>query len=203
MTPSQHHGVNTLMQQYGVDAQTLPAWLEQCHNLVLEIGFGMGEGLFHYASHFPESQFLGIEVHKPGVGKLLNDIDNAGLTNIKVSMLDANELIEKALPNHCLQRIQIFFPDPWPKKKHHKRRIIQVPFIETLKTKLKPNGLIHLATDWQDYCDHMVEVMNQCMVPADAEVAEKLKLQRPRTRFEARGIKLGHAIHDLVYALPR
>lgn len=201
MTPSQKHGVTELMQQYGVCIEdgSIASWVSASPRLVLEIGFGMGEGLYHYASHESHNHFLGIEVHQPGVGRLLNQIDEQQLDNIKVCMQDAKDVLEKVIADSSLDRVQIFFPDPWPKKKHHKRRIVQVSFIQLLMKKLKPQGVVHLATDWQEYYEHMLEVMDSCMLPADGSISEPLIAARPKTRFEQRGIRLGHTIHDLVY----
>ncbi|MDQ2076665.1 tRNA (guanosine(46)-N7)-methyltransferase TrmB [Marinimicrobium sp. ABcell2] len=170
--------------------------------LVLEIGFGMGDSLLHMAEHEPEKNFVGIEVHPPGVGRLINGAGEAQLHNLKVYMADAMDVLEDCIPAATIDRLQIYFPDPWHKKKHHKRRIIQPEFIEAVKGKLVPGGVVHLATDWEEYAEAMLEVMTQA--PGFTNMAAEGGFSprpdyRPITKFERRGERLGHQVWDLLF----
>lgn len=169
--------------------------------LVLEIGFGMGDSLAEMAAASPDKDFIGIEVHRPGVGKLLAHIERLGLTNLRIYCHDAVEILARCIADHSLSTVQIFFPDPWHKKKHNKRRLVQPAFIAHLSTKLVPGGAIHLATDWQPYAEHMMDVMSAA---ADLEnIAGSGNYAgntgRPETKFERRGHRLGHGVWDLVF----
>lgn len=170
---------------------------------VLEIGFGSGQSLLTMAKSHPEQNFIGIETHKPGVGALLLGMELHQLTNIRVFYADAIEVLETCIPKETFDVIQIFFPDPWPKRKHHKRRLIQVPFVELLVPKLKKGGLLHLATDWQPYADHMMTVLSHA--PQLKNVAGVLQYadrssQRPIvTKFEERGLRVGRMIRELQF----
>jgi tRNA (guanine-N7-)-methyltransferase len=169
---------------------------------ILEIGFGMGDSLLQQALQHPENNYLGIEVHRPGIAFLLTQVEKFKLNNIKVIYADATEILARSIPNHSLDLIQIFFPDPWPKTRHHKRRLVQAKFIELLHEKLKLNGKLHLATDWQDYAQHMLKIMENA--PRWQNTVEKNQFTpkpptRPITKFEKRGQQLGHAIWDLVF----
>ena len=170
--------------------------------VVLEIGFGMGDSLLAMALAEPDKDFVGIEVHPPGVGRLINNAGAAGVTNLRVYMADATDVVEDCIPSGSLARIQIYFPDPWHKKKHNKRRIVQPAFVEALRPKLEMEGVLHLATDWQDYADAMLAVMSAApgygnrddgggFVPRPAF--------RPVTKFERRGERLGHGVWDLLF----
>lgn len=170
--------------------------------LIVEIGFGMGDSLADMAESAPDTNFLGIEVHRPGVGKLLNHIDQRGLNNIRIYCHDAVDILHNCLAEHSVDRVQIFFPDPWHKKKHHKRRLIQTPFVNLLKSRLKPGGIIHLATDWQHYAEHMMDVLS-----ADPQLENlagagqySADTDRVETKFERRGQRLGHGVWDLMFA---
>jgi tRNA (guanine-N7-)-methyltransferase len=164
--------------------------------LVLEIGSGMGETTASIAAARPDADFIAVEVHGPGVGSLLNRIDSAGLTNVKVVRHDAVEVLERMIPDEALAAIHLFFPDPWPKKRHHKRRVVQPEFATLAARKLAPGGALHAATDWPDYADHMNRVFsNEALLqPADHGFT-----QRPATKFETRGKSLGHSICDLYF----
>ncbi len=201
MTSSQKTGLENLMEKYGVCIEdgSIEKLLKTEKLVRLEIGFGMGEGLFEMARANPDKLYLGIEVHRPGVGRLLNQIEESKLENIKVCMQDATEVLKQCVSDSSLDRVQIFFPDPWPKKKHHKRRIVQPDFMALLAVKLTAEGLIHLATDWQDYYEHMVEVVSkvQSLSMAPDRIQAQLRQERPASRFEQRGIRLGHAIYDI------
>jgi tRNA (guanine-N7-)-methyltransferase len=169
---------------------------------VLEIGFGMGDSLFQMALESPEKNFIGIEVHPPGAGRLINLAGDEGLENIKVYLADAKDVMSHCIADGVLDRVQIFFPDPWHKKKHHKRRIVQQEFVELLAKKLKTGGVLHLATDWENYADHMMEVMSATDAFENCEgeyMFSKRPPYRPMTKFENRGKRLGHGIWDLLF----
>lgn len=168
--------------------------------LVLEIGFGMGEATAHIASVRPGDNFLCCEVHEPGVGALLKRIGEQGLANIRILQHDAVEVIDHMLPPGSLDGIHIFFPDPWHKKKHNKRRLIQAPLVAKLAARLKPGGYLHCATDWQPYAEQMLAVLSA--EPLLANTAEGFAPQpayRPLTKFENRGLRLGHGVWDVVF----
>lgn len=169
--------------------------------LVVEIGFGMGDSLAEMAMANPDKDYIGIEVHRPGVGKLLNTIALNQITNLRIYCHDAVEILRDCVADHSLAGVQIFFPDPWHKKKHHKRRLIQPAFIEKLTAKLQPGGFIHLATDWEHYADHMLEVMqaNPTLHNTAGPDIWASNTGRPETKFERRGHRLGHGVWDLVY----
>ncbi len=169
--------------------------------LVLEIGFGMGDSLLENSLQEPSSNFIGIEVHQPGIGKLLHGIAEQGSANLKIICRDATEVLTRCIPLTTLDKVQIFFPDPWPKKKHQKRRIVQPDFMTVLRDRLKPGGKIHLATDWQEYAEHMLVVMEGVSGMHNQEGAGKFweHPARPGTKFETRGKRLGHGVWDLMY----
>lgn len=168
--------------------------------LILEIGFGMGEATAHIARVRPADNFLCCEVHEPGVGALLKRIGEQDITNIRILQHDAVEVIDHMLAPGSLDGIHIFFPDPWHKKKHNKRRLIQSPLVAKLAARLKPGGYLHCATDWQPYAEQMLEVLGQ--EPLLANTAEGYAPQpdyRPLTKFENRGLRLGHGVWDIVF----
>ena len=171
--------------------------------LILEIGFGMGESLLNMARQAPENDFIGIEVHTPGVGRLLNNLATAEINNVRIYHHDAIAVLQQCIVDSSLQRVQLFFPDPWPKKKHHKRRIVQTEFLDLVWRKLQPAGIFHLATDWQAYAQHMLDVFalradkfSNC---AGAGHVSPRPDYRPLTKFEQRGRRLGHGVWDLLY----
>lgn len=168
--------------------------------VVLEIGFGMGDTTAHIARAMPEKNFLGVEVHTPGVGSLLKQIGEQGITNLRLIQHDAVEVLRDMIPDGSLAGVHIFFPDPWHKARHNKRRLIQGPFVAGLCAKLAPGGYIHLATDWEDYAVQMLEVLSAepALQNTAAGYADKPSY-RPLTKFENRGIKLGHGVWDLVF----
>lgn len=169
---------------------------------VLEIGFGMGGSLVEMAAAAPELNYIGIEVHKPGVGACLGVAGEAKVTNLRVYHHDAMEVLEHSIADGSLSRVQLFFPDPWHKKRHHKRRIVQAEFAELIRRKLKLGGVFHMATDWENYSEHMLEVMN--LAPGyknqspTGTVVERPD-HRPLTKFEARGHRLGHGVWDIMF----
>ncbi|MBU2114787.1 MAG: tRNA (guanosine(46)-N7)-methyltransferase TrmB, partial [Gammaproteobacteria bacterium] len=169
---------------------------------VLEIGFGMGKSLVQMAKAAPEKDFIGIEVHRPGVGACLSEAVAQQVKNLKVFEHDAVEVLEHSIADNSLDTVQLFFPDPWHKKRHHKRRIVQGEFVQLLRRKLKPGGVFHMATDWENYAEHMLEVMSAAEgfsnLSADSTYVERPE-QRPLTKFEQRGQRLGHGVWDLMF----
>ncbi|MGH1487201.1 MAG: tRNA (guanosine(46)-N7)-methyltransferase TrmB [Cellvibrionaceae bacterium] len=171
-------------------------------SLVLEVGFGMGDSLFSMAQTAPDCDFIGIEVHPPGVGRLINNASKEGLKNLRVYMADAIDVFEDCIPDHSVDRFQLYFPDPWHKKKHNKRRIVQPEFIQLVRSKLKIGGICHLATDWEPYADYMMEVMSLSegfSNQADEYCFSPRPDYRPLTKFENRGQRLGHGVWDLLF----
>ncbi|APS28996.1 MULTISPECIES: tRNA (guanosine(46)-N7)-methyltransferase TrmB [Pectobacterium] len=170
--------------------------------VVLEIGFGMGASLVTMAAQHPEQNFLGIEVHLPGVGACLAAAQEAGISNLRVMCHDAIEVLMNMIPDGSLSMVQLFFPDPWHKARHNKRRIVQVPFVQLVQSKLKVGGVFHMATDWEPYAQHMLEVMTSVTeyrnLSNNNEYVERPE-SRPLTKFEARGQRLGHGVWDLMF----
>ncbi|MBN3136290.1 tRNA (guanosine(46)-N7)-methyltransferase TrmB [Pectobacterium punjabense] len=170
--------------------------------VVLEIGFGMGASLVTMAAQHPEQNFLGIEVHLPGVGACLASAQEAGISNLRVMCHDALEVLMKMIPDGSLSMVQLFFPDPWHKARHNKRRIVQVPFAELVQSKLKVGGVFHMATDWEPYAQHMLEVMASVAGYRNLSDNNEYVVRpesRPLTKFEARGQRLGHGVWDLMF----
>ncbi|MCE3027752.1 MULTISPECIES: tRNA (guanosine(46)-N7)-methyltransferase TrmB [unclassified Salinicola] len=208
MTAAQERGLKEVWPRWGL---TLEDGLQDPVTLfgrdaprVVEIGFGMGQSLVEQAETHPETDFIGIEVHAPGVGKLLDEADKRGLTNLRVYREDALAVLAQCLPAESIDTLQLFFPDPWPKKKHHKRRIVQLPFVELVRTRLKPGGTLHMATDWEAYAEHMAEVMAAApgytnTAPAESAPYVARPAFRPLTKFESRGERLGHGVWDLIF----
>lgn len=204
MTRAQERAWQELWPRYGMDAQDAPA-LRQAfggdRRRMLEIGFGNGESLLEQAAAAPDDDFFGIEVHAPGIGHCLLGIERRALANLRLLQGDALDILDR-LPAACIDRLNLYFPDPWPKKRHHKRRIVAPPFLGLAARVLRPGGTLHIATDWADYADHIDEV-----VGADEryELVERREhggdrpLLRPGTKFEQRGLRLGHGICDRVW----
>jgi len=170
---------------------------------VLEIGFGMGDSLAEMATQAPELNFVGIEVHTPGVGRLLYLTEQAGLSNLRAYSDDAVEVLAHCIPDNSLSRVQVYFPDPWHKARHQKRRLIQPEFVQVLRSKLKIGGVLHLATDWENYAEHMMEVMSAAEGYHNNAGAEQYSPKpdyRPNTKFEKRGERLGHGVWDLLFS---
>ncbi len=169
--------------------------------IILEIGFGMGETTAAIARSRPNCNFLGIEVYPPGVGALLRRIEDQSLSNVRIIHHDAFEVIRDMVPTGCLAGIHVFFPDPWPKARHHKRRLIQPAFVAMLAQRLNAGGYLHCATDWQAYAVHMFEVLqSEPLLRNTAEGFAPRPEYRPVTKFETRGVKLGHGVWDLVFS---
>ena len=168
---------------------------------ILEIGFGMGDTTAHIARQMPDKNFIGVEVHTPGVGSLLKQIGEQGITNLRLIQHDAFEVLNHMIPDGSLGGVHIFFPDPWHKARHNKRRLIQAPFVKLLCQKLATGGYIHCATDWEDYAVQMLEVLGaEEQLANTAEGYAPQPAYRPLTKFENRGLKLGHGVWDLVFA---
>jgi tRNA (guanine-N7-)-methyltransferase len=205
LTSGQQQALDRLWPIYGIDFKPQRLDLDACFKrpapLILEIGFGNGESLLRQAESSPQNNYLGIEVHRPGVGHLLRLADEAAITNLRVINHDAVEVLQQQIPDHSLDCVQLFFPDPWHKKRHHKRRIVSTEFIRLVSEKLKPGGLFHLATDWQDYAEHMLAEIEHTNVFSNtagkANYAQNT--DRPSTKFEHRGRRLGHGVWDLVF----
>lgn len=207
LTPAQANALENLSHEYVLNLETLDLFnfntiFGNSHPVILEIGFGMGASLLQQAAAQPEMNFLGVEVHRPGVGALLSGIGKQQLSNIRIVNDDAVMLLKKFIANNSLSGIQIFFPDPWPKKRHHKRRLIQPPFVNLLTQKLKTGGFLHCATDWENYAEHILEVLKHEALlrntVASNSYAER-PTSRPLTKFENRGIKLGHGVWDIYF----
>lgn len=200
---AQQRAWDTLFPRFGIPFSDspldAPAVFGRNAPLIVEIGSGMGETSVAIARAHPENDYIAIEVHLPGVGSLLKSIDEEGLTNLRVIRHDAVEVLEKMIPDGSLSGLHVFFPDPWPKKRHNKRRIVQPPLVALMARKLSTGGYIHLATDWQAYAEHMLEVLGaEPMLENSAKDYAPRPAYRPQTKFEARGIKLGHGVWDLV-----
>jgi len=204
VSPGQQRAVETLMPRYGIQYDAQPLDLTAAFGRdapkILEIGFGMGDSTATIALAHPENDYLCLEVHTPGVGNLLKLIDAQGIQNIRIIQHDAVEVMRDMLADAALDGVHIFFPDPWHKARHNKRRLIQAPFIAQLMQKLKPGGYIHVATDWQNYAEQVLAVL--CEEPLLENTAEDYAPRpayRPLTKFEKRGINLGHGVWDLVF----
>jgi len=168
--------------------------------IVLEIGFGMGDTTFEIAKNNTNTNYIGIEVHPPGVGRLLKLCESEALTNVRVIERDATEVIPKMFDDGSLAGIHIFFPDPWPKKRHHKRRLINKEFVDLIATTLKEEGYLHVATDWEDYANETLNILDQNPVLRNTSDAFTARPgYRPMTKFERRGINLGHEVFDIVF----
>jgi tRNA (guanine-N7-)-methyltransferase len=206
LTKGQQHALDTYWPDYGLTYQTtaydLTAVFGRNSATVLEIGFGMGKSLVQMAKAAPEKNFIGIEVHRPGVGACLSEAVAQQVKNLKVFEHDAVEILEHSIADNSVDTVQLFFPDPWHKKRHHKRRIVQAEFVQLLRRKLKPGGVFHMATDWENYAEHMLQVMLSAdgfsNVSADNTYVARPE-HRPLTKFEQRGQRLGHGVWDLMF----
>ncbi|VAW68891.1 tRNA (guanine(46)-N(7))-methyltransferase [hydrothermal vent metagenome] len=206
LTPGQQLALDTLWPEFGIDFSEAPLNLQELFGrdaeTILEIGFGNGESLYQMAQQNPHKNYIGIEVHRPGAGHLLHLMQTSGCENIRISTHDAVEVLQQQITDASIDKFQLFFPDPWHKRKHHKRRIVQTNFIQQIARKLKTDGLFHMATDWEHYAKQMLKELNNsplfinlsedaCFVPRPKE--------RPVTKFEKRGRQLGHGVWDLLF----
>ena len=204
VTEGQQRALEKLWPAYGVDYQQtlvdLPKVFNRQAPCILEIGFGMGGATAEIAEAHPENDYLALEIHPPGVGNLLKLIDEKGLTNIRIVQHDAVEVLRDMVPEGSLAGVHIYFPDPWHKKRHNKRRLIQSPFIANLVKYLAPNGYLHCATDWEEYAVQMLEVLSaEPLLQNTADGYAPRPDWRPLTKFEQRGIRLGHGVWDLLF----
>ena len=204
ITHGQQHALESFWPRFGIEfnhqAINFNAAFERTAPCVLEIGFGNGATLAQAAADNQDLNFLGIEVHKPGIGHLLQLLDKHALTNVRIICHDAVEVLQNAPATGFFRQISVFFPDPWPKKRHHKRRLIQPDFAALLASLLEENGVLHVATDWADYAGHITNVMASQALLQRAPL--HAALPRPTTRFEVKGKNRGHAVFDLVYIKP-
>lgn len=202
----QRQGLDLWLKDYELTVDGCP-WnvsqeFDRTADTVIEIGFGMGASLLAMAKNNPEFNYIGIEVHQAGVGSLAADLHEYQLSNVRIVAHDAVEVFRTQLLDNSLARVQIFFPDPWHKKRHHKRRLIQKEFIQLVTKKIKPGGFIHCATDWQDYAEHMLEVLSTEPTLQNTQKEggySPRPLSRPLTKFEQRGERLGHGVWDLIF----
>ncbi len=206
ITPAQERALKDLWPRYGIETnQDLIEFTRvfgRTAPVILDIGFGNGEALAAAASVCLENNYLGIEVHRPGAGRLLRRLAAGELNNVRVMLTDAKEVLAGRIPDESLSAVHLFFPDPWPKKRHHKRRLVQPDFAALVARKLRPGGYFHLATDWHNYAEHMVAVLSRTPGLIDVSVSDQfssLVASRLLTRFEQRGRKLGHEVRDLVF----
>jgi tRNA (guanine-N7-)-methyltransferase len=204
MSPAQRRALDTLLPTFGI--LFAASLIDFDHvfgrraSRVLEIGFGMGEATAAIAQARASDDFLGIEVHSPGVGSLLRRVAEVGLTNVRVIRHDAVEIVAAMIPPASLAGIHVFFPDPWPKKRHHKRRLIQPPFVALLVSRMKRGAYVHVATDWENYAQQIMEVFSaEPLLANTAEGYAPRPTDRPPTKFENRGLKLGHGVWDVLF----
>ena len=206
LTKGQQRSLDLFWPTMGLEHQTTPYDMKAVFgreaDLVLEIGFGMGKSLVQMAKAAPDKDFIGIEVHKPGVGACLGEAETEGVKNLRVFEHDAIEILNDSIADNSLSTVQLFFPDPWHKKRHHKRRIVQAEFAQLLRRKLKIGGVFHMATDWENYAEHMLEVMK--VAEGYSNLSETNDYvprpdHRPLTKFENRGVNLGHGVWDLMF----
>ena len=205
MTTAQRQALNSLWDKYCLDHENVCDFsviFGRRAPVILEIGFGNGESLAETAEKNPDKDYIGIEVHKPGVGNLLAQLERKGITNVRVFYHDAIEVLEKCIPEHSLSAVHLFFPDPWHKRKHHKRRIVRPGFVKLIADKLASGGYFHAATDWQHYAQHMLKILSVadhfCNQSPDQHYCPRPDY-RPLTKFEQRGLRLGHGVWDLVF----
>ena len=205
MTEAQRRALEALWPRYGVDGSGMLEPVDLFGRdapRVVEVGFGNGDAMLALAEAHPDWDFLGIEVHPPGIGRLLNGLSARGLEHVRVVRGDAVAVLEGRIPQGSLDRVHVWFPDPWPKKRHHKRRLVQPDFVTLIARALRPGGCVHLATDWEDYAIQMLEVLEAEPRLTNAAGPGRFSDspgERPVTRFEQRGRRLGHPVWDLLY----
>ena len=208
ITPSQQRALDKLWPSYGIDFTGQPLDLQRVFGrtapVVLEIGFGNGDTLVEQATTGPDHDFIGVEVHEPGVGHCLLKAKDAGIENLRVVAHDAIEVLTNQVARASLARVNLYFPDPWPKKRHHKRRIVQVGFVDLVADCLADNGVLHIATDWANYAEHIDDVFSRSDRFTRIERREHdgdAPLERPQTKFERRGLGKGHRIVDWCFRI--
>jgi len=204
LSPAQARALAELAPRYAIPFARIPLDFARTFgrraDVVLEIGCGMGETTAAIAASHPDVDFVGIEVHGPGVGAVLNRIAQAGLTNLRVIQHDAVEVVDTMVAEGSLAGIHVYFPDPWPKKRHHKRRLLKPAFVHALARRLRPGGYLHVATDWTPYAEEILATLAAEPLLANTAAAYAPRpAWRPQTKFEARGLKLGHEVSDIVY----
>lgn len=206
LTTAQQHALDELWPFYGIDnAETrldFDDHFERKADVIVEIGFGNGESTWQMAQHEADKNFIGIEVHEPGVGQLLMAVEEHGIENVRIVCEDAVVFLEQRIEPGSLAGVRIYFADPWPKKRHHKRRLIQPEFVSLLAHCMESGGVLHLATDWQPYAEHMLEVMDSSPDFVNLSPTGDYCDQpdwRPSTKYEKRGERLGHEVRDLLY----
>ena len=200
----QQRAYEELLPRYGIAFRREPldfrAVFGRSAPVVAEIGFGMGETTARIAEENPGVDYLAMEVHSPGVGSLLRQVEERGLANLRIVAHDAVEVLREMVPASSLDGLHVFFPDPWPKKRHHKRRLLQPDFVALAASRLRSGGYFHVATDWEEYAEHVLQVL--AATPGLANTAEAFAPRpatRPETKFERRGLKLGHGVRDIVF----
>jgi tRNA (guanine-N7-)-methyltransferase len=203
-SPAQQRAVAELMPRFGVPYDPGPLDFREVFGraapVVAEIGFGMGETTARIAAESPGNDYLAIEVHAPGVGSLLKQIDERALSNVRIVRHDAVEVLRDMVPPDSLAAIHVFFPDPWPKKRHHKRRLLQPAFVDLAASRLAPGGRLHVATDWQEYAEHVLAVLSSSeRLRNTVQGFAPRPAHRPETKFERRGVNLGHGVWDLLF----
>jgi tRNA (guanine-N7-)-methyltransferase len=206
LTEGQKRALEQLWPEYGVDLAEGSLEFDQLFGntrpVVLDIGFGSGESTLKLAEMRPDENFLGVEVHPPGVGHLLLNLRKRDIKNVKVVCADAVALLQSHIADQQLQGMCLFFPDPWPKKRHHKRRIVQASFIDLLENKMRPGGFLHMATDWTPYAEHMLEVIEPRIAFKNCSPSGDYCSRpewRAMTKYERRGQRLGHQVHDMIF----
>jgi len=204
VSTAQRRAVDALLPLFGIAYTAascdLDAAFDRSAPQFLEIGFGMGETTAQIAAEHPQNDYIGVEVHTPGVGALLRLIEAKQLGNIRIIQHDAVEVVMHMIPAASLAGIHVFFPDPWPKKRHHKRRLLQPAFVQLLASRLRPGGYLHVATDWEDYAIQILQILSEqpLLMNSTAGFAPR-PAYRPLTKFESRGLKLGHGVWDMVF----
>lgn len=208
LTSGQARALERLWPQYGIETDGVHGPLDFTElfgreaEVIVEIGFGNGEATWRTALAHPEQDFIGVEVHRPGVGRLLMALKEHAIENVRIACQDAVDFMHTLVPQASLAGVRIYFPDPWPKKRHHKRRLVQPRFVDILARGMAPGAVLHIATDWAPYAEHMTEVLDAnpsfCNLARSGDYSARPDW-RPETRYERRGVKLGHRVYDLVY----
>lgn len=206
MSEGQRRMLDLHWRRYGIEHQDGVLDLDQIFARraprIIEIGFGMGGSLLQMARSHPQHDFLGIEVHRPGIASLLRGLEQQAISNVRVICDDAVTVLERNIAQHNLSAVYLYFPDPWPKLRHHKRRIVQPAFVELVASRLQAGGVFHMATDWEQYAEQALTVLSDCPLLVNRAGEQRFSERpeyRPLTKFEQRGQRLGHAVHDLIF----